>query len=452
MSDLPSSWKRRKLGDILTFNYGKNLPERSRQCGSIPVYGSNGRVGSHRLSLINGPAIIVGRKGSVGEVHFSSGSCWPIDTTYFINEFGEHSSEFWFLYLKHLRLGQLDRATAIPGLNREDAYKLPVNVPPPNEQREILVRVNTLLRQSQNARQELIRIPRLIERYKQAILAAAFKGTMTAELRAGVDEPSAPPAIEKLEAERKALFLGSKSNPGQYVRPERDPAIAPFSIPDAWLWLRAEAVCDFITKGTTPPATDMTAGTGEIPYIKVYNLTFNASLDFALDPTFISKRTHEKNLLRSKVYPGDVLINIVGPPLGKVSIVPDTSPEWNMNQAIAVFRPIPMVNRRFLAFWLLSQEVLTWAISRSKATAGQANLTLQICRDLPIPVCSVSEQDEIVKRIDTAFAAIDCAAAETRRATDLLDRVDQAILAKAFCGELGGTRQREMSRKKVLAS
>jgi type I restriction enzyme S subunit len=180
----------------------------------------------------------------------------------------------------------------------------------------------------------------------------------------------------------------------------------------------------------------MTPRKGDVPYIKVYNLTFNGGLDFSRDPTYISTDTHERILPRSKVFPGDVLMNIVGPPLGKVSIVPSTSPEWNMNQAIDVFRPVPSLDRSFLAFWLLSDQLLNWAVTRSKATAGQSNLTLQICRDLPIPLCSLEEQKEIVRDIESAFERIENLAAQAVRASDLLDRLDQATLDKVFRGEI----------------
>ena len=93
---------------------------------------------------------------------------------------------------------------------------------------------------------------------------------------------------------------------------------------------KLENVCFFITKGTTPKKTELMSE-GEIPFIKVYNLTFDISLDFTIEPTFVSKEVHTGFLSRSIVYPGDMLMNIVGPPMGKVSIVPDIFSEWNIN-------------------------------------------------------------------------------------------------------------------------
>ena len=107
--------------------------------------------------------------------------------------------------------------------------------------------------------------------------------------------------------------------------------------------MRAEQVSAFITKGTTPKAHKLHSERvkeAPVPFIKVYNLTFDGTLDFSVKPTFISSNTHSRELARSIVIPGDVLMNIVGPPLGKVSVVPKEFPEWNINQAVArCYRP-----------------------------------------------------------------------------------------------------------------
>jgi type I restriction enzyme S subunit len=130
MSKLPKGWAETRLGDLVEFQYGKSLPEGNRVPGPYGVYGSNGPVGTHTVAITAAPAIIVGRKGSIGEVHFSSTPCFPIDTTYFIDRFDACSSRFAEHLLKSLPLSEMNRATAIPGLNREDAYALTVGLPP----------------------------------------------------------------------------------------------------------------------------------------------------------------------------------------------------------------------------------------------------------------------------------------------------------------------------------
>ena len=83
---MKSGWKSVSLGDICTFNYGKALPEIARNGGDTPVFGSNGVVGFHDRSITHGKTIVIGRKGSFGEVNFSDIPSWPIDTAYFVDE------------------------------------------------------------------------------------------------------------------------------------------------------------------------------------------------------------------------------------------------------------------------------------------------------------------------------------------------------------------------------
>ena len=81
---LPDGWRSAELGDIITLEYGRSLPEKARQPGSVAVYGSNGVVGTHNEALVPNGGIIVGRKGTAGSVTVSPGPFWPIDTTYFV--------------------------------------------------------------------------------------------------------------------------------------------------------------------------------------------------------------------------------------------------------------------------------------------------------------------------------------------------------------------------------
>lgn len=132
------SWPQVKLGDICEFAYGKSLPADERSGSGFPVYGSNGVVGYHDVALTTGKTIVIGRKGSFGEVHFSEGPCSPIDTTYFVTDAQTKVYLPWLVRrLRGLGLTNLNRAAAIPGLNREDAYRQPLLLPPLAEQKRI---------------------------------------------------------------------------------------------------------------------------------------------------------------------------------------------------------------------------------------------------------------------------------------------------------------------------
>lgn len=131
-------WRKAQLGEICTFNYGKALPESARKGGSTPVFGSNGVVGHHDVPITSGRTIVIGRKGSFGEVNYSEVPSWPIDTAYFVDEASTEQDIRWLFHrLGALGLNQMNKAAAVPGLNREDAYRKEVLLPSLPEQRRI---------------------------------------------------------------------------------------------------------------------------------------------------------------------------------------------------------------------------------------------------------------------------------------------------------------------------
>lgn len=124
---LPEGWRMRRLGDILTLNYGKALKKETRQPGNFPVYGSGGTDSTHIVPLVAHPTVVVGRKGTVGSTHWAPKGCWPIDTAYFV------TTRFPMVYalrtLQELPLSEMNTDAAVPGLNRENAYRLEVPFP-----------------------------------------------------------------------------------------------------------------------------------------------------------------------------------------------------------------------------------------------------------------------------------------------------------------------------------
>jgi len=144
---LPNGWQRTTLRSIIELQYGKGLTKKERvEAGGIPVYGSNGVVGFHDRALISSPAIVVGRKGSIGAVNIANTPFWPIDTTYFIIPEDKLNIIYLSFLLETLELKSLDKATAIPGLNREDAYNQLVLLPPAPEQNRIVAKVDELMK------------------------------------------------------------------------------------------------------------------------------------------------------------------------------------------------------------------------------------------------------------------------------------------------------------------
>lgn len=124
----PEGWELRRLHDILEFNYGKSLPTQKRIKGEIPVYGSGGVTGLHNEALVTTPTIIVGRKGTVGALYWENRTCFPIDTVFYVTS--KLPLSYCFYLLETLGLENMNTDAAVPGLNRDNAYRLEVFYPP----------------------------------------------------------------------------------------------------------------------------------------------------------------------------------------------------------------------------------------------------------------------------------------------------------------------------------
>ncbi|MFQ5707023.1 MAG: restriction endonuclease subunit S [bacterium] len=132
-------WPEVRLNDILTLEYGRALRKDARNsAGDVPVAGSNGTDGWHTMALVDGPGIVIGRKGSAGKVTWFDTAFWPIDTTYYVKLKTICGFRWVYYLLNHLQLERLAIVTGVPGLNRNDAYNQRLKLPPLSEQRRIV--------------------------------------------------------------------------------------------------------------------------------------------------------------------------------------------------------------------------------------------------------------------------------------------------------------------------
>ena len=202
---------------------------------------------------------------------------------------------------------------------------------------------------------------------------------------------------------------------------------------ESWEEKRLEDVCEKIVCGKTPK--EFISTTGDIPYLKVYNIS-NNKIDFETTPQFIPKEIHEGKLASSILKPYDVIMNIVGPPLRKIAIIPEDYPEWNMNQAIVRFRPLNEVNYKYLYWALINPETLSSVIEETRGVVGQQNISVSQSRNLIIPVPTLAEQQEIVRILDTVLEKEADAKETAEYVLEQIALLKKSILARAFRGKL----------------
>lgn len=302
---------------------------------------------------------------------------------------------FYFLILIEQKLDELGTGTTFRAISADVLRDYKIPLPPLPEQHRIVAKIEELFSELDKGIESLKTAQQQLKVYRQAVLKYAFEGKLT------------------------------------------NPAVKEGELPEGWESSFTGNILDIINNGYTPSRQYLSDGKGEIPFLKVYNLKFDGTLNFKKNPTFIPGKIHNTDLKRSKCYPGDVLINIVGPPLGKVSIVPNQYPEWNINQAIVLFRPNEKIGSKYLSYFLQSPKTIDWLEGTSKATAGQWNVKVSTCREIPInyPV-EISFQEKIVQAIESRLSICDKLEESIAQSLQQAEALRQSILKKAFEGKL----------------
>ncbi|EQB6704553.1 restriction endonuclease subunit S [Salmonella enterica subsp. enterica] len=281
----------------------------------------------------------------------------------------------------------------MPRLGTTDGLKAPLRLAPLAEQKIIAEKLDTLLAQVDSTKARLEQIPQILKRFRQAILTMAIKGDLTKNWR-----------VEN-------------------------------NITNVWTNQKASDLCIKVQSGSTPTGNPFEQN-GKIPFLKVYNIV-NQKIDFDYKPQFITDEVHRSKSKRSIAFPDDILMNIVGPPLGKIAILTDQYPEWNLNQAITLFRvDKEKLLSKFLYYVLCEGKLVRDVMHDTKGIVGQINISLTQCREAIIPCPSLLEQLEIVRRVEQLFAWADTIEKQVNSALTRVNSLTQSILAKAFRGEL----------------
>ena len=205
----------------------------------------------------------------------------------------------------------------------------------------------------------------------------------------------------------------------------------PFEIPGSWEWVRSSQVA-YVACGQTP-AKNCFKSSG-IPYIKMYNIR-NQKIDFWFNPQFIDEDTHNTKLARSRARPGDLLMNIVGPPLGKLALIPPDLPECNFNQAAVMYRVYKFTELNEWLYYYLSEMSEINSIV-TKGTAGQANISLTQAKNFRIPIPPAAEVVRIIGTLRCLLGLADSIERTQQQLESLVAQAKAKILDLAIRGKL----------------
>ncbi len=124
-----SEYQKVRLGDVLTFQRGFDITKSEQSEGNVPIVSSSGIASFHNKWKVKGPSVVIGRKGTLGTVHFVRGNCWPHDTTLWVKDFKGNIPRFLSYFLQTLKLETFDVGSSNPTLNRNHLHKIKVIFP-----------------------------------------------------------------------------------------------------------------------------------------------------------------------------------------------------------------------------------------------------------------------------------------------------------------------------------
>lgn len=358
-------------------------------------------------------------------------------------EFDE--TQIYILYLKYFLKSREFRRLLMEqsgsGIKNEIKAKhilpLEIQLPSIQEQHKIVERIQAVENDIVELNEKIIQQYDDCKNLRQSILQQAVEGKLCEQ------KPDDEPISDLLERIREEKLKKCKNEKEyNYIQNLFNDVIINNNV----LNIHAELICDNITKGTTPKSNELKE-LGDIPYLKVYNIV-NNRIDFKSRPQFISLKVHNSFLERSKVYPNDVLINIVGPPLGKVALVPSDYNEWNINQALAIFRGLSNIIPKYL-YYVLAEGSLIKNIA-TVGTAGQDNISLAQCREIIIPLPSVLQQQRIVDKVDKLMLLCDQLENEVNKAQQYAAQLMESVLKEAFLTDEQAVKEHPKYKGKVI--
>jgi type I restriction enzyme, S subunit len=306
--------------------------------------------------------------------------------------------------------------TTFTAINRKHFRDIRVPLPPVGS-RESLAKLldrTVVLRRSSIA--HLAASRRVVERFRQAVLAAACAGRLTADWR--VDHSCDPVGPGPALSAQAAANASGAPNTDDLVQ-----------IPEAWGWWTIEGITERVIdyRGRTPP----NQSSGPIPHVRTTQIR-DGRIDWQTD-RFVTRDVYDVYMTRGIPKRDDVLFTMEAP-MGEVGIV-DRDEPFSIAQRILLMRPGDHITGDFLALALRSHPVRRAMEYRSTGT-GVLGIAYKRLRSVRLPIPPIEEQDEIVRRTSKLLATIDRLQQRIDAASARVDRSSQAVLAKAFRGEL----------------
>jgi type I restriction enzyme, S subunit len=388
-NEIPKHWQRTTLGKILTISSGNVLTKSKRNdAGEYLVYGGNGVTGKHSEFLFEEEKLIIGRVGvHCGNAYITKPKSWVTDNA-FVVSFDEKimNKSFLLNLIGVLNLNKYSVSTAQPVISQGKLYPIEVAIPPLPEQQAIVAKIEELLSELDNGKQQLLTAQQQLKVYRQSLLKWAFEGKLTNKK---VKDGELPKGWKFEELKNVCVIKRGKSK----HRPRNEPALFGGKYP-------------FIQTGDI---REVNGG-----YIKKYTQTYS-----------------ELGLQQSKLWPKGTLCITIAANIGETAILdldacfPDSVVGLISNEKLLL--------NKYTNYFFISHKS---KLEKLAPATAQKNINVDILEKVKIPLPSIKEQHLIVSELESKLTVCDKIEETISQSLQQAETLRQSILKQAFEGKL----------------
>ena len=349
-------------------------------------------------------------------------------------------------------------ATTISILNKSSTEKLLFPLPPLNEQKRIVEKLDFLFEKTKRAKEIIEEIKIDIENRKISILDRAFKGTLTSKWRNENKTSDVKELLKTINEEKikkweedclQAEKDGNKKPKKPIIKEVKDMIVPvdeqPYKLPDSWVWVRLNNLCDVKGGKRIPKGEEFSNEKTKNVYLRVTDFD-NYSINQS-KLKYISDDLAEK-LKNYKISTEDLYLSIAGT-IGKVGIIPyELDKSFLTENAVKLTNLSNTTDNKFLLNCLKTNFIQN-LISNSITSSGQPKLAIFRIENFFIPLPPLEEQQEIVRVLDEVLEN-ENKVKELLELEERIDILEKSILHKAFKGELGTQNNSDESAIELL--
>lgn len=443
INDLPQEWIKGKLPEISNIIMGQSPSSKTYSSLKVgipffqgkaefgEIYPIVGKYCSEPLKIAQAEDVLISIRAPVGPTNLCKEESCIGRGLAAIRPMDKIPSKYIFYYFRNIEewLSKQGTGSTFTAIRKSDLEEIEIPIPPLNEQRRIVAKLEVLLGKVDACITRLEKIPFILKRFRELVLSMACDGRLTADWRErNKDLPNATEIVKNLYQQRvsivtkeadqeklKVVYQYKESNDAKYL-------------PRNWTFVALNKLCESFDYGSS----NKSQPSGKIPVLRMGNIQ-----DGKIDWNKLVYTSNEKEIQKYALKPRTVLFNRTNSPelVGKTAIYRGEAPAIFAGYLIRV-NNYPILDADYLNYCLNTNYAKDFCLKEKTDGVSQSNINAQKLGKFEVPFCSLYEQQEIVRRVESLFKLADQIENRYQKAKAYVDKLTQSILDKAFCGEL----------------